>query len=782
MVVLKCKMCGGTLNIDGTSSVATCEYCGAKQTVSLSDDEKRVNLYNRANRLRLANEFDKAAALYENIVAEFPEEAEAYWGLVLCHYGIEYVDDPATAFKIPTCHRASFDSVLQNENYQMALENADVAAQKVYRDQARELERIRTEILAISQNETPYDIFICYKETDPKGERTIDSVIAQNVYDALTEKGYKVFFSRISLEDKLGQQYEPFIFAALNSAKIMLAFGTQYEYYHAVWVKNEWNRFLKLMAKDKSKVLIPCYKDIDPYDMPEEFKPLQAQDMGKVGAMQDLLRGIGKILPLKPQPATYQVSPTIAPLIQRLFMLLEDGDFYNAQSYCERILDIDPECGKAYLGKLMVECNIRQVAQFADYTYDLSENINYQKFLKYADAETLAAFTNYLKEAQEKKRYQTLEINYQNAINIKENAKTRQDLEYALGVFTAISYYKNCQQLKEECLQALDGLEHQIDYRNALGLVHHATGTDDIDKALEILNKIPHYKEAPKYIQEICPKYRAIFSLLHQFQTLFQEWSLNKGNIITTLWQQLTIQQSNPYFTANLSPIENTEFYAIHKKTVALIEEIDTFQNQYSSGVYNAKNFIEFQENKAKVLLLEDLLHATKNRVLTFGKYMDEPIEWTILKWEDSKCLLVSSKCLEMCAYADYCDSLEWNKTPMRKFLNTTFLQAAFTKSEATLIAETKIDDIAKDKLFILTREEIETYFPTEEHRECDLSYHLQRSLPFDPNKNRWWLRTEGTGYRTLAFVDNQGVIHQEGDVVSTRYNTIRPAMWLEVQ
>ena len=64
------------------------------------------------------------------------------------------------------------------------------------------------------------------KETDENGDRTIDSVMAQNVYDALTTKGYRVFFSRITLEDKLGQEYEPYIFAALNSAKIMLAFGT----------------------------------------------------------------------------------------------------------------------------------------------------------------------------------------------------------------------------------------------------------------------------------------------------------------------------------------------------------------------------------------------------------------------------------------------------------------------------------------------------------------------------------------------------------------------------
>ena len=302
MAICKCKMCGGDLNITELDKVATCEYCGTTQTVPSADSEKKMTLFNRANRLRLNNEFDKAAALYEQIAAEFPEEAEAYWGLCLCQYGIEYVDDPATGKKIPTCHRASFEKLSKDENFVLAMEYADMIAQRQYREETREIDRINEEILSISKNETPYDIFICYKETDDLGGRTPDSVMAQDIYEALTAKGYKVFFSRISLEDKLGLQYEPYIFAALNSAKIMLSVGTKYEYFHAVWVKNEWSRFLRLAAKDKSKVLIPCYKDMDPYDMPDGFKGLQAQDLGKLGATQDLLRGIEKILPRSADP------------------------------------------------------------------------------------------------------------------------------------------------------------------------------------------------------------------------------------------------------------------------------------------------------------------------------------------------------------------------------------------------------------------------------------------------------------------------------------------------
>lgn len=300
MAIIKCKMCGGDLILTEGQTVAECEYCGCRQTVPTADSEKKLVQFERAERLRKNCEFDKAAGIYESIISEFRTESEAYWGLFLCKYGIEYVDDPATGKKVPTCHRSSFDSVMEDSDLEQALENADAIARKVYREEAKQIEEIRKGIIEVSGKEEPYDIFICYKETDENGERTMDSVIAQDVYSALTDKGYRVFFSRITLEDKLGQEYEPYIFAALNSAKVMLTVGTDYEHFNAVWVKNEWSRFLKLMEKDKSKHLIPCYKGIDAYDMPKEFAKLQAQDMGKVGAMQDLLRGIDKLIAAKP--------------------------------------------------------------------------------------------------------------------------------------------------------------------------------------------------------------------------------------------------------------------------------------------------------------------------------------------------------------------------------------------------------------------------------------------------------------------------------------------------
>lgn len=382
------------MNLVEGQSVAECEYCGSTQTVPNADNEKKLTLFARANRLRMACDFDKAAGIYENIVSDFPAEAEAYWGLVLCKYGIEYVDDPASGKKIPTCHRSSYDSVMDDDNLEQAVENADVVAQRVYREEAKQLERIRKGILEVSAAEQPYDIFICYKETDEKGDRTLDFVLAQDLYSALTDKGYRVFFSRITLQGKLGEAYEPYIFAALNSAKVMLAVGTRYEYYNAVWIKNEWSRYLKICEADKSKHLIPCFKDLDPEDMPKEFNHLQGADLGKMGAIQDILFNMEKYIPLKKTTNVIQERVVvggggdnkIASLLDRGNMALEDGDWAKADSFFDDVLNNDSKNAQAYLGKTLAQEKCRTIDAFARKRKDAAAT---------AKSETLTLEPNY---------------------------------------------------------------------------------------------------------------------------------------------------------------------------------------------------------------------------------------------------------------------------------------------------------------------------------------------------------------------------------------------------
>ena len=363
MAVIKCKMCGGSLDIKEGMTVATCEYCGTEQTLPRLDDDRKANLYDRANHFRRNNDFDKAMGIYESILNEDNTDSEAYWSLVLCRYGIEYVEDPATHKRVPTVNRAQFTSIFDDEDYKAAIKNADALQRGIYEAEANAINEIQKGILEISAKEEPFDCFISFKETDAQGRRTRDAVLAQDLYNELTKEGFKVFFAPVTLEDKLGTAYEPYIFAALNSSKVMVVLGTKPEHFNAVWVKNEWSRYLALIKGGAKKTLIPAYRDMDPYDLPEEFSHLMAQDMSKLGFMQDLIRGIKKLIgteepkqTVKETVAQTVVSGTSAgSQIKRGNMALEDHEWDKADRFFEEALNLDPECAEAYIGKLLAK-------------------------------------------------------------------------------------------------------------------------------------------------------------------------------------------------------------------------------------------------------------------------------------------------------------------------------------------------------------------------------------------------------------------------------------------
>lgn len=296
MPVFKCKMCGAVLNVSSNATTYTCDYCDSVQTIPQLDGEKKINLFNRANRLRAMCDFDSAAVVYQNLVSEFPNEAEAYWGLCLCKFGIEYVEDPLTGKRMPTCHRTMYESIFDDADFKSALSKANAEAREIYEGEASAIDQIQQRILDVVKGEKPYDVFICYKQSDENKNRTRDSVLAQEIYENLSLKGAKVFFAEITLENKLGVDYEPYIFAALQSSKVMLVVTTSEEYVNGVWVKNEWSRYARLMQQDKSKTMIPCYEGMEPEDLPAVMRGKQAQDMSKIGAMQDLVRGVMKLI------------------------------------------------------------------------------------------------------------------------------------------------------------------------------------------------------------------------------------------------------------------------------------------------------------------------------------------------------------------------------------------------------------------------------------------------------------------------------------------------------
>ena len=499
MAIFKCKMCGGTIEFNEGDSIGVCDSCGTKQTLPRLDSDRKTNLYDRANHFRRNNEFDKAMSIYENILNEDQSDAEAYWSIVLCRYGIEYVEDPATRKRVPTVNRAQFTSIFDDEDYKSALKNADAQQRSIYEDEAKTINEIQKGILEISAKEEPFDVFICYKETDANGRRTPDSVLATDLYHQLTNEGFKVFFSRITLEDKLGQEYEPYIFAALNSAKAMVVLGTKPEHFNAVWVKNEWSRYLALIKAGAKKTLIPAYRDMDPYDLPDEFSHLQAQDMSKLGFMQDLIRGIKKIVRTD-EPKQTTVRETVvqqpaqtntAPLLRRAFMFLEDSNWQSADEYCEKVLDLDPENAEAYLGKLMAELKVRTRDALKSWPQPYNDRNNYKKAFRFGNEklkEELSGNIAFITERNENTRKDGI---YRNAVS-EMWKQTEAGYRKAAALFASIPDYKDASKLHPVC----EANAEESIYQNAVKTMDAASTASAYKSAAATFKTIPGFKDA----------------------------------------------------------------------------------------------------------------------------------------------------------------------------------------------------------------------------------------------------------------------------------------------
>lgn len=507
MSIFKCKMCGGTIEFNEGDTIGVCDSCGTKQTLPRLDSDRKTNLYDRANHFRRNNEFDKAMSIYENILNEDQTDAEAYWSIVLCRYGIEYVEDPATHKRVPTVNRAQFTSIFDDEDYKAALKNADALQRSIYEDEARTINEIQKGILEISAKEEPFDVFICYKETDANGRRTPDSVLATDLYHQLTNEGFKVFFSRITLEDKLGQEYEPYIFAALNSAKAMVVLGTKPEHFNAVWVKNEWSRYLALIKAGAKKTLIPAYRDMDPYDLPEEFSHLQAQDMSKLGFMQDLIRGIKKIVRTEePKPTTIRetvvqqaTQTNTAPLLRRAFMFLEDGEWDSADEYCEKVLDLDPENAEAYLGKLMAELHVRTRDGLKDADEPFDDSNNYKKAFRFGDdklKEKLSGDIAFINERNENARLTGI---YSNGVKSMNAASTESAYKSAAATFKTIPGFRDADALADRCLEQAEICRKDEIYQSARSKMR-GRSISDYESAIQSFRTIPGWKDADEQI------------------------------------------------------------------------------------------------------------------------------------------------------------------------------------------------------------------------------------------------------------------------------------------
>ena len=784
-MIIKCKMCGGDIDFIPGATYGTCEYCGSTSTIPQAEDENKLNRYNRANHFRRQCEFDKAVAAYEKILEQDDTDAEAHWGAVISRFGIEYVEDPATHQRIPTCHRVQVASILTDEDYLAAVENApDEESRRIYQEEAARIAEIQKGILAISANEKPYDVFICYKETDENGQRTRDSQWAQDVYYGLTEQGLKVFFSRITLEDKLGQQYEPYIFAALNSAKVMVVIGSRPEYFNAVWVKNEWSRYLSLMKHDHKRLLIPCYRDMDPYDLPEELSMLQSQDMSKIGFMQDLLRGVQKVMQqptsapqvVRVETATVETNaPGVTSLLKRAALFLEDGDTASAREYYDRVLDIDPECAEAYMGKVCAETGCRKESDLGALNYCVDMRGDWQKAVRFASAAQKQTYGGYMASVRARVEEHCHELAIDCACAVAVGRGSRAKMDDALKAYRANCLTKGSESTdysaEENASWHLAGYQS---IRNTLAQMAAAGAPRDVTEgmlkvAAVMFGQIKGEEERAQQCLALAEQARQ----KDEEGKTQQEKRKRKKRTMTIVAAVLVVAACIVGWFVVTRVIPNNKYqHALalresgqYEEAIAAFEELGDYsdaktqitETKYQQGkrFLTAKDYdsaarilinIKEYEDVDKLLAEDDNMIAAVaaaaaardakfavGNYVTFGRYPQTkagkdktPIEWLVLARDGSKALLISRYGLDAQPYNTTNSEVTWETCTLRTWLNSTFYNKAFSSAEQAAILTTNVDNSkyqcysgwstnggnnTQDKVFLLSYAEANKYF-----------------------------------------------------------------------
>ena len=359
MILLKCTICSG--NIIRTKNGLFCDSCGMPVSEMNLENEHMIESRNRANEARKNFDYDEAIRGYTQLLTENPTDADANWNLALSKFGIEYEYETTLSGginRVPTIHRLRYENFNQDVNYRNALKYADDNAIEYYMTEGKKLSAIQDKLLELVRTEKDVDVFISFKAEDEFGNRTKDSLIAQNIYEQLTSRGIRTFFSRISLQDVTGDEYEPHIFAALHSAKVMLLVTTDIGHVNYGWVKNEWTRYLDLQQENpnQAKTLIPVYQGVAPEMFPKRIPMREGIDLNRADAMLELIHGVAGLVGKKD---ALQENQQAKVLMEKMQESMEKAAYADVIRYGKQLVECAPNNSEAWFLLFMAENRVQ---------------------------------------------------------------------------------------------------------------------------------------------------------------------------------------------------------------------------------------------------------------------------------------------------------------------------------------------------------------------------------------------------------------------------------------
>ena len=185
---------------------------------------------------------------------------------------------------------------------------------------------------------------------------------------------------------------------------------------------------------------------------------------------------------------TDSLNLKINPTLERIFMLLEEGDFWRADNLCSQLLDQIPRCAEAYVGKLMAEIQIRKPEDFLTTDIPYTKSSNFQHAINYS-TDPLRKFL----------MFAPYENFYLRGNRMMQSAKSEAEFRQAGEIFKSISSYKDSSERFQQCSNSAEISRKNSIYDRAVS----NAAMDQIStlkSAIEDFKSIPGWKDADQQV------------------------------------------------------------------------------------------------------------------------------------------------------------------------------------------------------------------------------------------------------------------------------------------
>ncbi|MGN0684256.1 MAG: DUF6273 domain-containing protein [Oscillospiraceae bacterium] len=431
MAAFVCRFCGAALELSN-STVCECKSCGRIQSVPLIDSTEKNELLLRAEQLRGEQRYDKAIQLYEKMLSLSPKDADLYWALALCKYGVLFFMDGGV-----TLNRTQAHSFLSDSDYHQALGFANEKQREFMEQTARLIDEKRREIAELSATAN-YDVLLCCRNAPEDISR------AAELYRKLSFEKNSVFFPEITLKDKAKSEWEPYIFGAVNSAKTLLVIVTGTDTFEDIATENICGRFLS--GDMTGRAVIPILYGVSPSVLTPELSRFQALNANNLGFEQDLIASVKALLSGQSFDEPLREK---SPLVRRAYIMLSDGEFDAAAALCERIEPQDP--AEAALIRLLCEYSLSSEEALGKLSADIMQSENYRRAMQYGTEAMRSRLKKYALSALENLQTGKNAKNQSNSLfsefdgtddvysaNVKPVKKRSRFLPLAIGVISVV--------------------------------------------------------------------------------------------------------------------------------------------------------------------------------------------------------------------------------------------------------------------------------------------------------------------------------------------------------